>query len=92
MIVGRDVGFSIRTIQLGAASSMASISGVYSDNSIFVASAPVLLLLPSSSPPSPSSSPSSSSCPACTSSSAAAAAAPLSSVTGQEASGSGSSD
>lgn len=85
MIVGRGVGFGIRTIQLGAASSMASISGVYSDTSIFVASAPVLLLLPSSSPPSPSSSPSSSS-------SAAAAATPLSSVTGQEASGSGSSD
>lgn len=91
VIVGRGVGFGIRTIQLGAASSMASISGVYSDTSIFVASAPVLLLLPSSSPPSPSSSPSSSSCPACTSS-AAAAATPLSSVTGQEASGSGSSD
>lgn len=87
MIVGRGAGFGIRTIQLGAASSMASISGVYSDTSIFVASAPVLLLLllPSSSPPSPSSSPSSSS-------SAAAAATPLSTVTGQEASGSGSSD
>lgn len=68
-IVGRGVGFSFRTIQLGAAPSMTSISGVYPDTSIFAASAPVLVLLPSSSPPSPSSPPSSSFCPVCTSSS-----------------------
>lgn len=38
--VGRGVGFSFRTIQLGAAPTIASISGVYSDTSIFAASAP----------------------------------------------------